>query len=183
MGVVQKNRAFFLFLLKFGGSYLILSVLYWAYLSQYDAATFEADSMTHLVAQQASGLVNFLGEESHIEKKPFEASYFFFVNGKRVARIVEGCNAISVMILFVAFIIAFSTTFKRTSIYSITGIVLLHLLNIARIALLGLGLFYYNEYGHLLHDIVFPLFIYGVVFALWIAWVMKFSGNKKKDAA
>ncbi|AWH85058.1 exosortase family protein XrtF [Flavobacterium album] len=183
MDVLRKNRAFFLFLLKFGGSYLVLSLVYWAYLSRYDAATFEADGMTHLVAEQASGFVNLLGDKAHIEKKPFEASYFFFVNDRRVARVVEGCNAVSVIILFVAFIVAFSTTFKRTSLYILIGILLLHVLNVARVGLLGMGLYHYNEYGHLLHDIVFPLFIYGVVFALWVAWVMKFSGNKKKNAA
>jgi hypothetical protein len=28
---------------------------------------------------------------------------------------------------------------------------------------------------HLLHSVVFPLFIYGVVLLLWIIWVNKFS--------
>ncbi len=182
MGVLQNNKGFFLFLIKFAGSYLLLSVLYWAYLSRYDAEAFEPDGMTTLVAEQASAFVNLTGEESHIKEHPKEASWFFFVNGKRVARIVEGCNAVSVMALFAAFIIAFSTTFKRTSLYIAGGIVLLHILNVVRVGLLGLGLFYYKEHGPLLHDIIFPLFIYGVVFALWVAWVMKFSITKIKNA-
>lgn len=181
MGILQKNRRFFLFILKFAGSYLVLSTLYWAYLSQYDAEAFEADGITHLVARQASGFVNLTGEESHIDKNPFEGSYYFFVNKKRVARIVEGCNAVSVMALFAAFIVAFSTTFKRTALYILIGIAIIHVLNIARIGLLGIGLFYYKKHGPLLHDIIFPLFIYGVVFMLWVAWVMKFSGNKVKN--
>ena len=82
-----------------------------------------------------------------------------------------------------SFIIAFSTTFKRTSLYIIIGVLIIHVLNIVRIALLGLGFYYYPEYEELMHDILFPLFIYGVVFALWVLWVMKLSGNAKKDKA
>ncbi len=182
MGILQNNRRFFLFIIKFAGSYLLLSVIYWFYLSQYDAEAFEPDGMTTLVAKQASAFLNIVGEESHIAENPKEASWYFFVNGKRVARIVEGCNAVSVMALFAAFIIAFSTTWKRTSVYIIIGVVLLHILNVARIGLLGIGLFYYKEHGPLLHDIIFPVFIYGVVFVLWVAWVMKFSVNRKQNA-
>lgn len=183
MGIVAKNKPFFLFLLKFGLSYLLLSVLYWAFLSQYDAENFEPDAMTTIVAEQARGIVQFFGEEAAIAPHPREASHYFFVNGKRVARIVEGCNAVSVMILFMAFIVAFSTTFKRTALYIMAGIIIIHLLNIIRVALLTLGFYYYPEYKSLLHDILFPLFIYGVVFILWVAWVMKFSGNAKRTGS
>ncbi|NDI97710.1 exosortase family protein XrtF [Flavobacterium sp. LaA7.5] len=183
MSVWQKNRPFFLFLIKFGLSYLILSVLYSLYLRQFDADNFEVDGMTTLVAQQSEYIVEVIGKEAHIKPHLKEASYVFYVNNDSVARIVEGCNAVSVMILFTAFIIAFSTTFKRTSLYIIAGIVLIHILNIVRIALLGLGFYYYPQYEELMHDILFPLFIYGVVFALWVVWVMKLSGNAKEDKA
>lgn len=181
MSVWQKNRPFFLFLIKFGLSYLVLSVLYSLYLNQYDVENFEADGMTTLVAEQSSSLVEFIGKPSYIKPHLKEASYIFHVNGDSVSRIVEGCNAVSVIILFVAFIIAFSTTFKRTTLYIIAGILVIHILNVMRIALLGLGFYYYPEQEELMHDILFPLFIYGVVFMLWVLWVMKLSGNAKKN--
>ena len=177
MGILQKNRAFFLFLAKFGLSYLVLSCLYWLYLNQYDAAKFEPDGMTHTVAAQARAFVQLLGKDAAIEPRATEASYLFRINGRAVARVVEGCNAVSVMILFAAFIVAFSTTFKRTSLYILAGIIILHILNVLRVGLLCIGIYYYKEYTALMHDIIFPLFIYGVVFALWVVWVIKFSGN------
>jgi exosortase family protein XrtF len=85
------------------------------------------------------------------------------------------------MILFAAFIVAFSSTFKRTSLFIVGGLLVIHVLNIIRIALLSLGFYYYPEHKAILHDIVFPLFIYGVVFLLWIIWVTKLSGNAKKN--
>nr|WP_262486782.1 exosortase family protein XrtF [Flavobacterium subsaxonicum] len=179
MGILQKNRTFFIFLLKFGLSYLVLSGLYWLFLNQYDAAHFEPDGMTTLVAHQSRDLVSFLGEDAAITPHPKEPSYYFYLHGKKIARIIEGCNALSVMILFAAFVVAFSTTFKRTALYILGGIIVLHILNIIRIALLSIGVYYYPEQEELLHDIVFPLFIYGVVFVLWVAWVTKFSRNAK----
>jgi exosortase family protein XrtF len=183
MGVLQKNKAFFIFLAKFTLSYLVLSGLYWLYLSQYDAAVFETDGMTRIVAQQSRDFTNLLGEEARIKQRHTEASFWFFVHNKPVARVIEGCNAISVMILFTAFIVAFSTTFKRTLLYILAGIVIIHVLNVIRIGLLSIGLYYYPQYGEFLHDIFFPLFIYGVVFVLWVAWVIKFSGNAAKVSA
>jgi exosortase family protein XrtF len=48
-------------------------------------------------------------------------------------------------------------------------------LNVIRIALIAIALYHYPEQEHLLHGVVFPLFIYGVVFLLWVIWVNKFS--------
>ncbi|MES2485342.1 MAG: exosortase family protein XrtF [Bacteroidota bacterium] len=180
MSVFQKNKPFFIFLLKFGGTYIVLSVFYWLYLNQYDAAANEVDGVTHLVARQSVAMARFLGEDATIMPHQTEASYRFFINQKALVRVVEGCNAVSVMILFVAFIVAFSSTAKRTLLYITSGLIILHILNVMRIALLSMGLYYYKEWGSVLHDVVFPLFIYGVVVVLWIAWVSKFRGNATK---
>lgn len=180
MDILRKNRPFFLFLLKFGLAYLLLSGIYWLYLSQYNTEKNEVDGMTKMVARQAEAFVDFLGEDAFTRPRTYENSYRFIINGKRVARIVEGCNAISVMILFAAFIVAFSSTLKRTLLYIITGIVIIHILNVVRVGLLCLSFYYYPEYEDMVHDILFPLFIYGVVFVLWIMWVAKYSGHAEK---
>jgi len=183
MGVLQKNKTFFIFLGKFVLSYLLLSFLYWLFLNQYDAAKLEPDGMTRIVAEQTRDLANFLGGDTRIRKRNSEASYKFYINDAHIVRIVEGCNAVSVMILFAAFIVAFSTTFKRTSLYILAGLLIIHILNIVRIIFIAYAVYYYRQYSRVLHDVVFPLFIYGVVFTLWIMWVIKFSGNAKSVKA
>ena len=180
MSLLKKNKPFFIFLLKFGVSYIVLSALYWLYLNQFNAEEHEPDGITYIVAEQAKDFAIMLGEDASIVPHKREASYRFLINGKGASRVVEGCNAVSVMILFTAFIIAFSSTFKRTVLFIIAGIVVIYLLNIVRVALLSLGYYYYPQYREVLHDIIFPLFIYGVVFLLWIIWVQKFSGNAKR---
>jgi hypothetical protein len=39
---------------------------------------------------------------------------------------------------------------------------------------------YFPEANTILHDILFPLAIYGTVFILWVVWVNKFSFYAKK---
>lgn len=145
------------------------------YLSQFDSSKNETDSFTELVTNQTVRTIQFFGYESEAKPHETEASFKMYVNKKFIARVVEGCNAISVMILFVAFIVAFKGNFRKTLLYILGGIILIHFLNILRIALICIAMLNYPQYQHLLHGVLFPLFIYGVVFLLWFIWVTKFS--------
>jgi exosortase family protein XrtF len=178
--LIKQYKPFLIFLLGFFGSYLILVGLYKVYLSQYDVSKFEPDGMTTVVSEQANWLTNWVGERSRIEQSALEPAYNVFINQKQVARIIEGCNALSVMILFTAFIIGFKGPIKNTLWYILAGVFLIHIFNVLRISLITLGLYYYPEHRKLLHDYLFPLFIYGVVFLLWLLWVNKFSYHAKK---
>jgi exosortase family protein XrtF len=79
------------------------------------------------------------------------------------------------MILFAAFVIAFTGKLKKTLLFILIGITIIHILNILRIALLTMALYYYPASQHLLHGVIFPLIIYGVVVVLWVILVNKYS--------
>jgi exosortase family protein XrtF len=149
-------------------------------LNTYNSSLNEVDGISKLVANQTKDLLVFFGHEATIEAHPTEPSIKIFYKEKYVSRIVEGCNAISVMILFAAFIFAFSNRFIKSFLFILIGLFLIYLLNIIRIALLSYALYYYPTYEELLHGTIFPLFIYGIVFLLWIVWVTQFSGYDKK---
>ena len=176
--LLKQNIAVIRFLLIFFGSYLILALAYQAYLKYLPSETFYPDYFTHQVAQQSYHLIDLLGYETYILEHPNKPSMLLAVNERYVANIVEGCNGLSVFILFLSFILAFSKGFKQTFIYVLLGILLLHILNIFRIALLVLGLYFYPEHKELMHEILFPLFIYGVVFLLWINWIRNYKNHK-----
>ncbi|MCB0745420.1 MAG: exosortase family protein XrtF [Ignavibacteriae bacterium] len=168
--------------MKFLAFYVIFAFTYKVYLNQFDASKFEVDSISENVSYQVTGLMNFLGSDAQTFKHDLEPSMKIIYNGKYSARIIEGCNAISVIILFAAFVFAFSNGFKKTISFIIIGSLIIYGLNIVRIALLTYALFYYPQYEELLHGTVFPLFIYGVVFLLWVLWVTKFSKYGKATA-
>lgn len=170
-----QYRAFFVFLLKFFAVYGLFTICYKYYLSGFELLTFEPDGITKMVSRQVVSFLKFFGQDAYILPHEREASMKLFFSEKYVARVVEGCNAVSVMILFMAFVIAFKGKIKHTFLFILAGIIIIHILNVIRIGLLAMALYYYPEYEHLLHGVIFPLFIYGVVFALWVFWVQKFS--------
>ncbi len=178
--IYAQNKPFFNFLIKFLAFYMSLALLYKLFINQFDVDNFELDTITKAVSSQTVGVMQFF--DMNVQEYPHEseASMRIVYNDKYVVRIIEGCNAMSVIILFAAFVFAFSNGFKKTFFYIAIGSVLIYLLNIARIGFLIYALYYYPQYQEFLHGTVFPLLIYGFVFFLWIMWVLKFSGYERK---
>ena len=168
------------FLAKFIGTYLILTFAYQSYLDGFDAKKLEVDGVTELVAEQSKQLLSLFDSNSYTKPNLKEPSVNLFYHDKWVARIVEGCNAVSVIILFISFVFAFTGKFKQTILFVITGSFIIYVFNIFRIALLCMAIFHYKHYQDLLHSVIFPLFIYGIVFILWVIWVNKYSLYAKK---
>ncbi|MBW2962689.1 exosortase family protein XrtF [Mesonia aestuariivivens] len=178
--ILLKNKAVIKFLILFLGCYLLLAGCYKLYLFYGSSAEYYPDYFTNLVAEQSSNVVKVFGYDSYISKHPNNPSMKFYINNNYIVRIVEGCNSISILILFVSFIIAFHTKFKATFLYLLAGSVLIYALNVLRITLLAIGIYKYPESQDFLHDIAFPAIIYGSVFTLWLLWVKIAAGYKKK---
>ncbi len=174
-------KPFLLFLTKFFVSYLVLAFLYQSYLNGFDTKKMEVDGITQMVASQSEKMLSLFDAASYTMPNPKEPSVKLFYHGKWVARIIEGCNAVGVMILFVAFVVAFTGKFKQTVIFLLGGVLLIHVFNVIRIALLCMAIFHFPEYKDLLHGVLFPLAIYGAVFVLWVIWVNKYSLYAKKN--
>ena len=168
-------KPFLLFLGKFLLSYLLLTFVYESYLSQFDVKKLEIDGITQLVATQTKDLMVFLHYDADLKPNLTELGIKFFYNQRFMARIIEGCNGVNVIILFVSFVIAFSGKIKATLLYIIGGSLLIYILNLIRIALLCVLMYHFPKQQHFLHGVFFPLFIYGVVFMLWLIWIRKFS--------
>ncbi|MDA9069949.1 exosortase family protein XrtF [Algibacter sp.] len=162
--------------------YILLSVVYKLYLQYSDGSKFYPDYMTNLVSLQSETLLNSFGYQTQVVPHPDEPSMKLILNGEYLARIIEGCNSISVVILFLSFIVAFSGKLKTTFFYILSGSVLIYTVNLLRIVILTLGLYHYPEYSDVLHAVIFPGIIYGVVFLLWIFWVNRFSKLNKNNA-
>ncbi len=173
-------KPFLQFLGKFLLTYLLLTFVYQSYLGQFDVNKNETDGFTKLVAKQTEDVLLFFNCDVKTAPNSKEPSVNLYYNQKPMARIIEGCNALSVIILFISFIVAFSGKIKPTILYISSGSIVIHILNVFRIAALCVLMYYYPEQQHFLHGVLFPLFIYGVVFLLWIVWVNKFSNYAKK---
>lgn len=146
-------------------------LIYQMYLKYATSVQYYPDIATHLVALQSESVINSLGYDVTIEPNKREPSMNIRYSGNVLARVVEGCNAISVMLLFVAFIIAFFDGKKKTFLFLLGGLALIYGMNVLRIALLTVGIIKFPEYTELLHGTIFPAVIYGTVFLLWLGWI------------
>ncbi|EDM45027.1 hypothetical protein SCB49_02864 [unidentified eubacterium SCB49] len=149
--------------------------MYFFYLTWSKGGAYFPDFITHLVAVQTEAVLAALGYEPRVLADPQLPMMRVLLYGKHVAYINEGCNAVSVMILFASFIIAFAQKLKKTTLYILAGLALIYVTNILRIVILSIALYTYPENSSFFHDIVFPGIIYGLVFLLWLFWVRNIS--------
>ena len=85
--------------------------------------------------------------------------------------IYEGCNAINVVIVFVAFMFAFSGPAKKLSWFIPLGIGIIYIANLLRVGLLFWVAQHYQRYFYYLHKYIFTALIYLVVLVLWGVWI------------
>ena len=179
---MKKNKAVILFLLRFFVSYFVLSGIYQWYLhsNQQIYPTYSCCGITELVTNHTVSLGKTIGYSFDSQQSTDELSYQLLINEVNVARIVEGCNSVSIIILFWAFIIAFAGSWQKTLVFGLIGSFLIYSLNIVRIIFIALALNKYPNHSHILHQIVFPAIIYGFTFMLWVIWVRFFANTNKK---
>jgi len=165
-------------LLRFIIIYLVLLFAYQFYLTSFKEQGL--DPFSRMVAKQVMFVQNTLGYPSALYDDVPKQQIWFHVKTGFVTRMVEGCNAISVMILFLSFVFAFYKEAK-TFVFVGVGLILLHIMNALRIA--GLNIVYsdYPKYGKMSHDYVFPAIIYGSVVVLWLVWI-KFFALKNENS-
>lgn len=167
-------------LLRFIGIYLILVFLYQSYLNTSTDPVL--DPISRWVGEQASWIQNQINYPTILIDGEKGVGVYFYVKNEYVSRMVEGCNAISVMIMFLAFILAFYKGYK-TFLFAIGGLVILHGMNVLRIMGLNIVLIDHGNYGTMFHDYVFPAIIYGTVVVLWIVWIKFFALKKLHESA
>ncbi|UHO38052.1 exosortase family protein XrtF [Chryseobacterium capnotolerans] len=159
-------------LLRFIIIYLVLLFAYQFYLNA--GRDYGLDPFSGIIANQVNAVQNVLGYPSQLYNDVKNEQVWFYVKKQYVTRMVEGCNAVSVMILFVSFVFAFYKG-SKTFVFVMAGLVLLYIMNLLRIVGLNMVMAEHKEYGKMFHDFVFPAVIYGSVVLLWLIWIKFFA--------
>lgn len=177
--LLQKYKTVVRFILTFLGTYIILVFLYELYLDHYFSRGLP-DIITRTVAMQTEAFIKSLGYDAFVAPSSMYPLMNLSVNDVFIARIIEGCNSVSLLILFLAFMLSFFGKIKPTLFFILAGLAIIYGINIVRIALLSIGIYEMPEKAHFLHEIVFPLVIYGTVFLLWIIWIYIYTKTARK---
>lgn len=159
-------------LLRFIIIYLVLLFAYQFFLNSFQKEGL--DPFSRMIAEQVRYFQNAIGFPTQLYNDVKNEQVWFYVRKEYPTRMVEGCNAVSVMILFVAFVFAFYKGIK-TFVFVILGLILLYIMNVLRIVGLNIVVLDYKEYSKIAHDYAFPAVIYGTVVILWLIWIKFFA--------
>lgn len=165
-------------LLRFIIIYVVLLLAYQLYLNSFAGSGL--DPFSRVMAGQVMHIQNALHYPTQLYDDVKGEQVWFYVQKEYTSRMVEGCNAISVMILFVAFVFAFYKGIK-TLVFIFAGLVALYIMNLLRIVGMNIVVIDYKEYSKATHDFIFPAVIYGTVVALWLVWI-KFFALKNENS-
>jgi exosortase family protein XrtF len=105
---------------------------------------------------------------------------FIFMKGQKIIAIADGCNAFDLMVTYAAFLFCLPTNWKRTTLFILSGIPTIFLLNIIRSgAIVWININYPNLFD-LAHHYVFQILVYAFIFLCWTKYAQPFYGKHKK---
>lgn len=156
------------FLLKFVGIYLIGNFIYGAIISGYEPAP---DPVTKVVTNNVSALLNIVGFETTVQHQVDKSTSVVQSGGKNIIAVYEGCNSLAVMIVFIAFVVAFGPWTMKLAWFFPTALAIIYICNLARVSLLYMVAIYSPEWLYYVHKYFFTAAIYGIVGVLWLVWI------------
>lgn len=166
--MISEYKDAILFLVKYVVVYVLLNTAYAYYVQHYAP---EADPLTKVVTKHTAGLLSFFDPsvESHVISGSRNVP--ITKDGDTVILVFEGCNSVNVMIVFVAFIVAFKGSPRLFARYFVLGLLGVYSINLMRLmGLYGVSLHFPDAF-YFFHKFLFTGVIYLVVFIIWYFWV------------
>jgi exosortase family protein XrtF len=176
----KEFKPAFRFLFIFLGLYLVGNVLYGVFIESFGSSP---DPITEIVAYQSASILRASGIAVNAVQNTQGPTVFLRNEVKMILNIYEGCNGLNVMIVFIAFVVAFGGNYKRMSWFIPAGLLIIHLFNLIRITLLYIVAISYQHYFYYIHKYIFTGVLYGIVFALWYLWITRINRRKKNSEA
>jgi exosortase family protein XrtF len=168
--LIKQYKPALLFLLKYVVVYVVLNSLYALLVSVYNPAP---DPVTIAVSNQTAFILEAFYSNVTTEVSGNYPSVPLALGGKQIVDVYEGCNSINVMIVFIAFIVAFKGPLKASLAFLLIGLVIIYLVNLLRVSALFYVAINFPASMYFFHKFVFTGGIYAIVFALWYVWIVK----------
>lgn len=154
----------------------ILSVLFiLILLNNFIVPFFEFNLYTNFYLHATKSLSHVIGLSSQID-----GDYLIGSAGGTLF-IAKWCLGINSLFIFAAMVFLTRKSTKTFLIFSILGIIFLHILNIIRLTLLLIFVQKHNDNELIMeHHDLYNIVVYLVIFILWILWFEKFSSLRNK---
>lgn len=150
-----------IFLLKVFCIYLLWYIVYelWVLPNGYID-----EPLSKNIASVSAGILTFLGEDV------FNYARVVGISGAAGVEIVDGCNGIAAIGLFLGFIYAYPGAWMPRFYFSIFGIAVIYLINVARIVSLCFIQVYWPQGFSFTHNYSTTAIFYIIIFILWMIW-------------
>jgi exosortase/archaeosortase family protein len=97
---------------------------------------------------------------------------YVVMRNTRIVGIADGCNALEIYILYVAFLICYPvSSWKKVLLMGVGGVAGIAVLNVARCTAIGWLNLYHPQWVDFAHHYAFTLIVYAFVFLLWRIYV------------
>ncbi len=163
------------FLLIFLSVYFGLNLMYGVWIESLGS---NPDIATHWVSNQSAKLVSIVGDEAYAIPSTDRPTIKMVSGDKVILNVFEGCNGINVVIVFLAFILAFGGSTKKMMWFIPVGLLVIHLFNLGRIMLLYFLSYNHSTFFYYFHKYFFTAVIFGAVFFLWWLWIILNDGKR-----
>jgi exosortase/archaeosortase family protein len=151
-----------MFILKVVGIYVVWYIVYELWVLPNGWVD---DPLSMNIAGVSAGILSFLGEDI------FYYGRVVGITGAAGIEIVNGCNGIAAIGLFLGFIYAYpGESFPRFA-FSIIGIGVIYIVNIARIVVLAYTQIHIPSMFQVTHDYSTTAIFYITIFVMWMIWV------------
>ncbi|HEY0740177.1 MAG TPA: exosortase family protein XrtF [Chryseosolibacter sp.] len=172
----KQYRPALTFIGKFVGLYLVLNFIYGLFVEAYRPSV---DPITLLVARHSEFVISLFNPLVSTQSYPHSPFVPFTLSGRTIINVFEGCNSVNVIIVYVAFIVAFSTRWFQRWRNVLLDLAVVYGMNLIRIVLLFYIALYFPEGLYFFHKFLFTGIIYAVVFVLWYLWVKRSRSDEK----
>jgi exosortase family protein XrtF len=166
--MIRQYREAIIFLVKYLGVYVILNTAYSFYVKHYLPAP---DPATIAVTATVTGILNIADSTVAYIVPITSANVPVTRSGVTIVEVFEGCNSINVIIVYIAFLVAFKGPLKLFFKYMLVGVISIFAINLLRVLALYEVALYFPEKLYFFHKFFFTGIIYAFVFMLWFLWV------------
>ena len=104
-----------------------------------------------------------------------ESSRYIGVQGGSFLWIGDRCDGLSVMVVFVLFILAFPGPGTHKPWFALVGVLAIHAINVLRVVALCIIVTIDYELLNFQHDYTFQVVVSSCVLLLWYLWVKRFA--------
>jgi len=141
--------------------------------------------LTNLSMIAATGIINMISPNtaplSWQEEPVKKDKSVLLKEGKKVLGIQDACNGIDLMFIYIGIIVLLPYSTKRKIIFSIAGIVIITVANIARVSLLYYIYRYHNAAFEFSHHYFFTILMYILIFYGWLLFIKKGKLNEQSS--